>query len=97
MAQLKAFLQKKNIFARRGTILAFLGTLTDVLGSFLGRFTLKTAKNTNGKLRPQILPLHFETQICVRIMPQYPFSGSSQVNVMRNEMVSSKKQSKMHF
>ena len=31
MAHLKAFLQKKNIFARRSTILAFLGTLTDVM------------------------------------------------------------------
>ena len=31
LAHLKAFLQRKNIFARRSTILAFLGTLTDVL------------------------------------------------------------------
>ena len=31
MARLKAFLQKKNIFARGSPILAFLGTLTHVL------------------------------------------------------------------
>ena len=31
MAHMKAFLQKKNIFARRSTILAFLGTLTDAV------------------------------------------------------------------
>ena len=31
LAHLKAFLQRKNIFARQSTILAFLGTLTDVM------------------------------------------------------------------
>ena len=35
MAHLKAFLQRKNIFARRSTILAFLGTLTDVIYELL--------------------------------------------------------------
>ena len=31
MAHLKAFLQRKNIFARQSSIAAFLGTMTDVL------------------------------------------------------------------
>ena len=31
MAHLKAFLQRKNIFAKQSTILVFLGTLTDML------------------------------------------------------------------
>ena len=54
MAHLKAFLQRKNIFARRSTILAFLGTLTDVLpaathADYVDSFRMKLMSVSNRK------------------------------------------------
>ena len=48
MAHLKAFLQRKVIFPRRCTILASLGTLTDVVYAF----TSVCKRGTNCRLRP---------------------------------------------